>query len=65
MVKFKRAPTRDERMDILFDKLMTPLILSMLLVMLAAVKWGRYYFPSPSPDRDNLVKGNKSLQMTL
>jgi hypothetical protein len=39
---------RDERMDILFDKLMAPLMLSMLLVMLAAVEWGRYYFPSPS-----------------
>jgi len=38
---------RDERMDVLYDKLMAPMMVSLLLLVWAAQEWMRYYLPGP------------------
>lgn len=41
---------QEQRFDLLYDKLLTPLILALMLVLLAFLEWVRYYRPAePSP----------------
>lgn len=38
---------REQRVDLVFDKLMAPMMMAILMVVWAAMEWLRYYWPSP------------------
>jgi hypothetical protein len=38
---------REQRTELIFDKLLGPMMISLLLILLATLDWVRYFFPTP------------------
>src|SRR3989338_4487916 len=38
----------EQRNDLLYDKVLAPALMAMMLVILAGVEWWRYFFPFPA-----------------
>jgi hypothetical protein len=39
---------REQRVDVIFNKVMAPVMMSLLFLLWAALEWIRYFFPGPN-----------------